>query len=275
MNMNLARLPSSVVLVLALGRFSAACHGTPGPATPASADATVEKGRAEAPPSLSLQAVVEAADRDAGDLALDRGRHPAELLAFFGVAPGMKVAEIGAGGGYTTELLARVVGVDGVVYGENSKLILSFAGKAWTERLQKPIMKKVVRVDRELDEPLPPEATGLDLVINAYTYHDTVWMKVDRDKMNAAIFAALKHGGIYGIADHSARPGSGLADVQTLHRIDEDTLKQEIARAGFRVQAEGDFLRNPSDARDWNDSPRAAAERRGTSDRFVIRFVKP
>jgi len=34
-------------------------------------------------------------------------------------------------------------------------------------------------------------------------------------------------------------------------------------------------LRNPNDTRDWNDSPKEAGERRGTSDRFVLKFEKP
>jgi predicted methyltransferase len=223
-----------------------------------------------------VRAIVAAPDRSEADRALDAGRHPAEMLAFFRVAPGMKVAELGAGGGYTAELLARAVGPTGVVYAQNSKFILErFAAKPWTERLAKPVMKRVVRVDREFDDPLPPEVRGLDAVFMVLFYHDTVWLKVDRAKMNKAIFAALKPGGVYAVIDHSAKAGTDLADVQTLHRIDEQTLKDEITHAGFELAAEADFLRNPGDARDWNDSPTAAAERRGTSDRFVLEFVKP
>ncbi|TMA32319.1 MAG: class I SAM-dependent methyltransferase [Deltaproteobacteria bacterium] len=224
----------------------------------------------------AVRAIVAAPDRSEADRALDAGRHPAEMLAFFRVAPGMKVAELGAGGGYTAELLARAVGPTGVIYAQNSKFILErFAAKPWTERLAKPVMKRVVRVDREFDDPLPPEARGLDAVFMVLFYHDTVWLKVDRAQMNKAIFAALKAGGVFAVVDHSAKAGTGLADVQTLHRIDEQTLKGEIEQAGFELAAEGDFLRNPGDARDWNDSPTAAAERRGTSDRFVLKFVKP
>jgi predicted methyltransferase len=226
--------------------------------------------------SPAIEGAVGAPDRSDDDKKLDAGRHPAETLAFFGIAPGMHVAEVAAGTGYTTELLARTVGPTGVVYGENSKGFLGFVGKPWGERLAKPALKNVVRVDRELDDPLPPAAKELDAVLNILTYHDTVWIGVDRAKMNAAIFAALKHGGIYGIVDHSAKAGSGLNDVKTVHRIDESALREEIEHAGFRLQAEGDFLiRNPSDTRDWNDSPHAAGDRRGTSDRFVLRFVKP
>jgi len=223
-----------------------------------------------------IRAVVAAPDRSQADRALDPGRHPAETLAFFEVSPGLRVAELGAGGGYTTELLARAVGSGGVVFAQNSRFILDrFAEKPWSERLSKPVMQHVVRVDREFDDPLPPEAHDLDAVFIVLLYHDTVWMKVDRSKMNQAVFHALRPGGIYAVVDHSARPGAGLDDVQTLHRIDETTLKKEIEQAGFEFSGEADFLRNSADARDWNDSPSAAGERRGTSDRFVVKFVKP
>lgn len=224
----------------------------------------------------AIQAAVDAPDRAEADRALDAGRHPAETLAFAGVAPGMKVAELGAGGGYTTELLARVVGPDGVVYGQNSPLILErYAEKPWSERLQKPVMKPVVRADRDFADPLPPEAHDLDAVLLILFYHDTVWMGVDRAKMNQAIFRALKPGGVFLIVDHSARAGSGTQDVQTLHRIEEKVVRDELAAAGFKLAGEASFLRNPDDTRAWNASPRSAGERRGTSDRFVLKFVKP
>jgi predicted methyltransferase len=223
-----------------------------------------------------VQAAVAAPDRAAEDRALDAGRDPAHTLAFFGIAPGMRVAELGAGGGYTTELIVRVVGPRGHVYGQNSPFLLSRVAQApWTARLAKPVMKDVVRLDRDFDDPFPSDVRNLDAVLMVLLYHDTVWMKVDRARMNRAVFGALKSGGVYGIVDHSAKPGTGLADVETLHRIDEATLKSEVLAAGFKLAAEGDFLRNPQDARDWSPSPRAAGERRGTSDRFVLRFVKP
>jgi len=226
-----------------------------------------------------VRAAIDAADRSAPDRALDAGRKPDLTLAFFGIRPGMKVAEIGAGGGYTSELLARVVGTTGKVYAQNSPMILQrFANGPWTERLAKPALVSlgnVVRADREFDDPFPPEAKDLDAVLDVLFYHDTVWIGVDREKMNRAVFAALKPGGVYGIVDHSGLPGSGLTGVQTVHRIEEKIVRDEIERVGFRLVAEASFLRNPDDTRDWNDSPKAAGERRGTSDRFVLRFEKP
>ncbi|MGH7336658.1 MAG: class I SAM-dependent methyltransferase, partial [Myxococcota bacterium] len=71
-----------------------------------------------------IQAAVDAPDRSPEDRALDAGRQPARTLAFFGIRPGARVAELGAGGGYTTELLVRVVGPEGRVYGQNSPFLL-------------------------------------------------------------------------------------------------------------------------------------------------------
>lgn len=222
-----------------------------------------------------IAAAVDAADRDQGDKDMDVGRHPKETLAFFGIAPGMKVADLGAGRGYTSELLARVVGSEGKVWAENPAKILGFVGADWTVRLGKPVMKNVVRVDRELDDPLPPEAKDLDAVLFVLMYHDSVWMGIDRDKLNRAAFAALKSGGVYGIVDHSAKAGDGVKVAQTFHRIEESVVVDEVKRAGFVLDGQADFLKNPNDTRDWNDSPSSAGDKRGTSDRFVLRFKKP
>lgn len=224
----------------------------------------------------TARGVVGSPDRSPDDRALDAGRHPDQLLAFLGVRPGMRVAEIGSGFGYTTELLARAVAPNGVVYGQNSRFILDrFAEKPWSERLKKPVMKNVVRVDREFDDPLPADAKNLDAVVNVLLYHDTVWMKTDRARMNRAIYGALKPGGVYVIVDHSGRPGTGATETESLHRIEEKVVREEVEQAGFKLVATADFLRNSADARDWNASPRKAGDKRGTSDRFVLKFAKP
>jgi predicted methyltransferase len=223
-----------------------------------------------------IAAAVAASDRSDADRALDAGRKPAELLAFAGVAPGMRVADLMAGGGYTTEVLARAVGPSGRVWSQNSELVLErFAENPWSERLAKPALSNVVRVERELADPLPDDARGLDAVFLVLFYHDAYWMGVDRAAMNRAIFEALRPGGVYVVVDHSAASGRGSQDVQTLHRVEESLVRDEVAAAGFRLDGELDVYRNPDDPRDWNASPREAGERRGTSDHFALRFVKP
>ena len=249
--------------------------GIPPIAPAASASAAPPKQSASTLPA-HLERAVAASDRSDADRALDAGRKPGELLAFFDIKPGMHVAELGAGGGYTAELLARAVGPKGRVYGQNSKFILErFAEAPWKERLAKPINANVVRVDREFDSPLPTDIAPLDAVLMVLFYHDTVWFEVDRDAMNKAIFAAIKPGGVFGVVDHAAKPGAGVSEAKTLHRIEEKVVVEEITRAGFQLAARADFLANPDDTRDWNASPSQAAERRGSSDRFVLKFVRP
>jgi len=259
------RLASRLSAALAIALAAACGHG-PG--------AGARAGAPDVPPAI--RAALDAPDRSDADRALDAGRDPGRLLAFFGVAPGARVAELGAGGGYTAELLARVVGPEGSVYAQNSRFVLErFAQAPWTERLRKPVMANVVRLDRPFDDPFPPGVGGLDAVLIVLVYHDTVWQGVDRARMNAAVLRALRPGGVYGVVDHAAREGTGTADVESLHRIAESVVRREVEAAGFRLDASADFLRNPNDSRDWSASPRVAGERRGTSDRFVLRFVKP
>ena len=110
----------------------------------------------------------------------------------------------------------------------------------------------------------------LDLVTFFFTYHDTTFMEVDRAKMNKAVYDALKPGGLYVIADHSAKTGEGATVGKSLHRIEEETLKQEVLAAGFRLVGSGDFLRNP-------DDPRTVSVHRSgiRNDEFVLKFQKP
>lgn len=154
--------------------------------------------------------VVAAPDRSEPDRALDAGRSPEDLLVFLALAPGAHVAEIGAGGGYTSELLARAVGPEGRVWGQNAPFVLArFAEKPWSERLAKPVMAPVRRLDRPFDDPFPADFEDrgrLDCVVNVLFYHDTVWQGVDRAAMNRAVFDALAPGGSYVIVDHAARP---------------------------------------------------------------------
>jgi predicted methyltransferase len=252
-------LASSLSLVVACGGGGAVSAGALTPLTP-----------------VQTSALLAAADRTEADRKVDGVRHPDQLLAFLSVGPGMHVADLGAGGGYTTELLARAVGPSGAVYSQNDPdLLKRFLDKPFTERLARPINKNVVRVERTFDDPLPPDAQNLDVVVMYIFYHDVVWIGADRDKMNKAIFAALKPGGAYVVVDASANAADGIGAVKTLHRIDEGVVRAEVAKAGFVLADTADFLRNPSDARDWNSSPRAAADRLGTEDRFVLKFVKP
>jgi predicted methyltransferase len=256
--------------------FAAAGAVAPRPAGAAAEAGITAQG--EIPAAQIPTAIKEAVDspaRPAADRRLDAGRHPEQLLAFFGIAPGMKVADLWAGGGYTTELLARTVGPSGKVYSQNGTFAPAFkkSEEAWKARLKEPGMGNVVELLKPFDDPseiLPVPPESLDAVIIDMSYHDMVGHGYDRAKINAAVFKALKPGGVYGVVDNSAAPGSGARDVSTLHRIDEAFETNEIEQAGFKLAAASDVLRNSKDDRTW-----FIMKHRGEQDRFVLKFVKP
>lgn len=217
------------------------------------------------------EAIVSAADRSEADRELDARRHPVELLLFSGVAPGQTVADLGAGAGYTTELLARAVGPKGRVYGHNTPTVIEkYVSETWPARLARPANARVVRVDAPLGAPLPDEVTGLDLITMVFVYHDALFGVEDRAKMNARLLAALAPGGRLVVVDHHAKAGSGPKSGKALHRIDEALLRRELEAAGFRFDASADFLRNPDDPRE-----KPFFEMEGPTDAFVHRYVKP
>jgi predicted methyltransferase len=242
----------------------------------AAAEASAGSG-SEVPPAVSqaVTSAVSSPDRPAADRQLDAGRHPDQILAFFRIAPGMHVADLWAGGGYTTELLARTVGPSGKIYSQNGTFPPAFkkGEEAWKARLKEPGMSNVVELQKPFDHPddiLPVPPESLDAVIIDMNYHDMVGRGYDRAKINAAVFKALKPGGVYGVIDNSAAPGSGARDANTLHRIDEAFETNEIKKAGFKLVAVSAVLRNPKDDRTW-----FVMKHRGEQDRFVLKFVKP
>jgi predicted methyltransferase len=219
----------------------------------------------------NYEAIVASADRSDADRQTDQRRQPTKMLAFAGVQTGMKILDMDASAGYSTELLARTVGPAGTVYAQDSAAVIErFVKDKFDIRAQKPAMKNVVHVVRDFDDPIPPDVSGLDMITFFFAYHDITYMQVDRAVMNKKMFAALKPGGFLIIADHSAKPGEGTSVAKTLHRIEESTLRQEIEAAGFKLVAEGDFLRNPEDPRDA-----AVFRPQVPNDEFVLKYQKP
>lgn len=225
--------------------------------------------RAQEVPDYS--SIIAAPDRTDADRQTDKRRDPTKLLAFTAARPGMKVLDMGAGGGYSTELMARAVAPTGEVYGQNP-VDLGERAKARFEARQKlPAGKNIKSVVRPFDDPVPPDAGELDLITFLFYYHDTTYMSVDRVAMNRKLYAALKPGGILVIADHSARAGDGASVGKTFHRIEEGVLRGEVEAAGFKLIAEGDFWRHPEDPRDFSIQPPPNR----LVDEFVLKFQKP
>lgn len=203
--------------------------------------------------------------RPAADTARDANRKPAEIVAFAGVKPGDKIAEIAPGGGYYTRILAKAVGPQGKVYALMPGFFANRPGgldaiNALAEQYGNVEVVVIDYAATELSEPV-------DLVWTTENYHDLA--NGDIATVNAWVFEALKPGGIYFVEDHSA-PGTGTSATNTLHRIDPAAVKEQVTGAGFALEAESDLLHNPNDPHDV--SPR---EVEPTSDKFALRFRKP
>jgi predicted methyltransferase len=222
-------------------------------------------GGLQAQTAVDYAAIIASPDRSDADRQTDKRRDPVKLLAFTGVRPGMKVLDMGAGGGYSTELIARSVGATGKVFGQDSEPRERFQARA-----KAAAMSNVTYLIRPFDDPAPADLNDLDLVTYFFAYHDTAFANVDRARQNQKLFAALKPGGLLVIADHSARAGDGVSVAKSLHRIEESVVRQELEAAGFKLAGEADFLRHPEDARDVIvfRSPVPV-------DEFVLKFQKP
>jgi predicted methyltransferase len=240
---------NSLALLTGLGLAAAACATEP----PA--------------PRVDYAAVMADPVRPEADRIRDADRRPAELVAFAGVRPGDRIAELAPGGGYFTRILSGVVGPEGRIYAIASR--------------PSPILQELaaVRPNVTVQVTVPGEALApepVDVVWTTLNYHD--FKNIARDTgdaagaINAAAFRALKPGGIYFIVDHEAGAGVGAGVTSTLHRIESALVKREVESAGFRLDAESDLLRHPADDHSVRVQETGI---RGKTDQFVLRFRKP
>ncbi len=227
-------------------------------------------GGLQAQPAPDYAAIVAAPDRSDADRQADQRRDPLPFLTFAGARPGMKVLDMGAGGGYSTELMARAVAPNGVVYAQYPADGNERAKANFEARMKNLAMKNVTLLSRPFDDPVPADMHDLDLITFLFYYHDTTYMAVDRTEMDRKMFAALRPGGVLVIADHFAKDGDGTSVGKTLHRIEESALRKEIEAAGFRLVAEGNFWRHPEDTRDF-----VTFKPTMPVDNFVLKFQKP
>jgi predicted methyltransferase len=236
-------------------------------------------GAAAAPPrpdGLQVAAAVADSASPAQDRARDELRRPAEVLAFAGVEPGMRVMDLIPGGGYYTRILARAVGPEGRVYALQPFEVVDELTSYRTviEQLAAvPAYSNVVAMfdpvaGFRIDEPL-------DVVFTALNYHDVhadFMRPADAAAMNQAVFRALRPGGVFVVNDHHATAGSGVAEVNRVHRIDVEVVKREVLAAGFVLEAESGLLAHPEDDRTGHVYADAM---RGRTDQFLLRFRKP
>jgi predicted methyltransferase len=237
-----------------------------------SAGATLAEPAVAAPSPAVVAALADPA-RPPEEKARDDARKAATVLEFAQVKPGDKVADLFPGGGYFTHIFAKVVGPRGVVYG-----VVSKANKGTDALGSNPVFPNI-RIAAQPWQDFKP-AHKLDVVFNSQFYHDLFNPEYDPPtggpegvaRVNKAIFNALKPGGVYVIVDHAGRPGTGYTEMNTLHRIEESVVKDELTKAGFVLEAESDVLHNPDDPRTANVFDPSI---RGKTDQFMLRFRKP
>lgn len=224
-------------------------------------------------PGMPMPAAAAApitAERPAADVERDANRKPMEVIAFAGVKPGMKVGELGSGGGYYTRMLSKAVGPNGKVYAIVTQAQVTAGRTAALEALAKVLGNvEVVAVPdmASIKTPVP-----VDVFWTTENYHDFHnGPTANIAALNKGVFDSLKPGGVFYVEDHSAAKGAGLEATSKFHRMDEDVAKTELTAAGFRLDAETNLLRNP------NDNKAAANAEAGhfVSDRFGLRMKKP
>ena len=214
--------------------------------------------------------------RPAADKQRDALDHPAELLRLAGIAPGMHVADVLAGGGYYSELLGYIVGPSGKVL-----LINNAAYDGWSDdlnaRLAANRLPNVEHLTVDLNHMNLP-AHSLDAVLLVKVYHDLYWVSskgewpaIDVDSVLTQLARALKPGGKLLLVDHSAKAGTGASAATPLHRIDEAYAIKDFEAHGFKVVAKSDLLRRADDARDQLTYKGPMV---GKTDRFVVVFRK-
>ncbi len=256
-------------LALAAVFAVAACETVPPPPPPPPADAPVAT-----PPWIS-EALADPA-RPQADRDRDAARKPGPILAWAGVRPGMKVVDLIPGQGYFTRILSKAVGPTGKVYAYvpdeltaiakgRPPSVAAFAGK--------PPYANTRMILRDLPEFGAPEK--LDMIFTAQNYHDmhlAFMGPVDVATVNRQAFKALKPGGVFIVIDHAAKPGTTVAQWETLHRIDPAVVRREVEAAGFVFEGQSPLLRNSRDPLTANVFD---AGIRGKTDQFIYKFRKP
>jgi predicted methyltransferase len=230
-------------------------------------------------PKPIAAAVADPARPDA-DRKADADRKPDESVAFAGLKPGQKVADLLPGGGYFTRIFSAVVGPTGHVFAvapaprpdapagapDRAAAVKAIAADPHYSNVSVSQVAFATLTTLALPEPV-------DLVWTSRNYHDLHNIpNADVGAIDKAIFDALKPGGVYIVLDHAAEKGSGFRDTSTLHRVDPEAVKKEVVAAGFKFEGQSEILRNPND-------PHTAkvfdASVQGKTDQFILKFRKP
>ncbi len=250
-----------------------------------------------APHSASLDVAIAGAQRSDSARARDVYRHPGETLQFFGIAPDQSVLEIDPGNGWYTEILAPYLHDKGRLYEA------PYAGpspESATEEIgARAVLDHKLAANPKLYGNVKVgllragqisgiDANGtMDMVVTFRNIHN--WIKDGEIDANLrAFYGALKPGGVLGVEEHRAKPGTSLQQMIDSGYVTEAYVIQHAEAAGFSFAGRSDVNDNPADTKDyangvWALPPtlRGGAMDRarylaiGESDRMTLRFVKP
>jgi predicted methyltransferase len=222
----------------------------------------------------ALQAAVANPSRPEKARALDESRKPAEVLAFLGLKPGDAAADVISGGGYWAEIMAGALGEGGSVTALEPEQISD--DEQWAALTTRA---PGVKLEKYPWEKLDAGSDRFDFALLNLIYHDMYWQsdefgipESDPQVFVAALYKAMKPGGIVGVIDHVGNAGDTRKTVDDYHRIAPDVVKADFEAAGFILEDESDLLRNPQDDHESSVFDEAI---RGKTDRFVYRFRKP
>jgi len=225
-----------------------------------------------------VQAAVDNPARPEKDVARDINRKPAEVLAFFGIQPGMKILDVFAGDGYYAEIASYLVGSKGEVTLYNNGSWAQYVQKKVAKRLSENRLPNANYIVKETDN-LAFQSGYYDGALFILGFHDLYyedarfnWNKIDVPAFLKAIYGALKPGGVLGIVDHIAVADAPVTSAQNLHRIDVAVIERDLKAAGFMLEGASDILRNPDDDHLKHMMDTSI---RGHTDRVVMRFRKP
>jgi predicted methyltransferase len=243
-----------------------------------------------------LDEVIDAPHRSEENRARDRYRHPKETLLFFGLRENMTVVEISPATGWYTEILAPILKRQGKFLASPPALT---ADTPEPLKRRDAAYKAMVAADAklyggttitnfDLQKPVFGTAGNADMVLTFRNVHN--WAKAGTaDAMFQAFHTALKKGGVLGVVEHRARPGTSFQRQIDSGYMTEAYVIETATRAGFKLVASSDINYNPKDTTDhpggvWNLPPnlRGVAEKDkakylaiGESDRMTLKFVKP
>ncbi|HEY8571073.1 methyltransferase [Phenylobacterium sp.] len=224
--------------------------------------------------AAGLGSSVQAQQNPGPDALTDPSMKGPEVVAFIGLKPGDKVADIVAG--RFVRALSQAVGPNGKVYAVMPAEVVKAHPEVipmLTQVAAQPAHRNVVVSQPPVNAMALP--SGLDAVFIRQNYHDLYdkfMGPADVDGFNRAVYAALKPGGVYVILDHAAAPGAPMSVTETLHRIDVSRVKADVMKAGFRLDSESKAVADPADDHTKMVFNPAI---RGKTDQFLLKFRKP